>query len=171
MYEQLLAFLLGKKSEFTKEDIDEFIKLLTDALEIVPEYQMIEKKYILDNPQEEAVYEESIKGNIVSNAIDKILNYEIEDPEENYLKKRPTRIEGKKGGKFFNVARPIEERFENSGNLLELKLNEEVKRIDEGVKRIDEEIAVDLFKFDISELESIHKEGPEFEFDIEESCS
>ncbi|ORD93092.1 hypothetical protein ECANGB1_1324, partial [Enterospora canceri] len=49
MYEELIAFLLGKKEDFTDEDLNEFLRLLAETLSVAPEYEMFEKQAIVES--------------------------------------------------------------------------------------------------------------------------
>lgn len=90
MYEDLIAFLLGKKEEFTDDDLDEFIDLLNKALEITEEYDIHRKQSIIENMVAHTNVKDGDERAIISTAIDNILQLDdfegeaglLEDKEE-----------------------------------------------------------------------------------------
>ena len=86
MYEGLIAYLLGKKEEFTDEDLDEFIDLLKGALEISEEYMMLEKQTIIESMVDKAELQNSEERTLATAAIDNILHLKDCDEEEDIFK-------------------------------------------------------------------------------------
>lgn len=73
MYEELIQFLLGKKEEFTEDDLDEFIDLLNKALDIVDEYDICRKQTIIENIITKADILDEDEAEAVSTALNNLL--------------------------------------------------------------------------------------------------
>lgn len=82
MYENLIAFLLGKKDELTDEDLNEFIDLLNLALETTEEYEILEKTMIVDRMVDKAKISDKAERAAISEAIGNILQVEESESEE-----------------------------------------------------------------------------------------
>lgn len=85
MYEELVQFLLGKKDEFTEEDLDEFIELLNKALDIVDEYDICKRESIIENMVDNTNIVDKKERETVSKAIDNILQLDGYSNEVNLL--------------------------------------------------------------------------------------
>jgi hypothetical protein len=76
MYEDLIAYLLGKKMDITNDDLDEFMDILGRVLEISEEYGILEKQSIIEGMVDRAEIYDMEERKIVSNAIGNILQME-----------------------------------------------------------------------------------------------
>lgn len=81
MYEELVAFLLGKKDEFTDDDLDKFIDLLNNALEITEEYDIHKKQFIIENMVDRTEVTDKEERAVITSAIDNILQLDEGDEE------------------------------------------------------------------------------------------
>lgn len=82
MYEELIAFLLGKKSELSEEDLGEFMDLLCNALEVSDECKALEKHQIIENMVDSVNIRDKAERAVVSSAIENILQFHTESEEE-----------------------------------------------------------------------------------------
>lgn len=114
MYEELIAFLLGKKDEFTDEDLNEFMSLLIKALDLSLEYEILEKQTLVENMMDTAQISSEEERFIIGNKLNKILR--IEHIDDISTRKRPTRIAKFTSSteKLFNSRRPLNERLAES---------------------------------------------------------
>ena len=114
MYEELIAFLLGKKDEFTDEDLNEFMSLLVKALDLSPEYEILEKQTLVENMMDTAQINSEEERFIIGTKLNKILR--IEHIDDITTRKRPTRIAKFTNSteKLFNSRRPLNERLGES---------------------------------------------------------
>ncbi|KAI4292596.1 hypothetical protein PAPHI01_1870 [Pancytospora philotis] len=85
MYEDLIAYLLGKKQEFTDDDLDEFIDLLNIALEITDEQELHRKQSIIENMVRHTQVTDRGEQAAITSAIDNILQFEEDDEDEMHL--------------------------------------------------------------------------------------
>jgi len=107
MYEELIAFLLGKREEFTDDDLDNFIELLSQALEISEDYSTIKKQHIIDSMMDRAEIRDNYTRSAVSSAIGNILRLDwIEDEGENNEAAREEKDTPLRSRKFMRGARP-----------------------------------------------------------------
>lgn len=81
MYEELIAFLLGKKSELSEEDLREFMDLLCNALEVSEECSTLEKHSIIENMVDSVDIKDKAERAVVSSAIENILQFDSESGE------------------------------------------------------------------------------------------
>ncbi|ELA40943.1 uncharacterized protein VICG_02032 [Vittaforma corneae ATCC 50505] len=84
MYENLIAFLLGRKTELTEEDLNDFMELLVKALNVEEEYETLEKQTVIENIVDSVAIKDQNERKIISSAIENILELEEEstDTEE-----------------------------------------------------------------------------------------
>lgn len=78
MYENLIAFLLGRKTELTEEDLNEFMELLVRALDVEEEYEALEKQAVIENIVDSVAVKDQNERKIISSAIENILEFEEE---------------------------------------------------------------------------------------------
>lgn len=79
MYEELIAYLLGKKNDFTDADLEEFIELLNNALEVTDEYELHRKQSVIENMVDCTAVEDKEERAAISTAIDSMLQLDCED--------------------------------------------------------------------------------------------
>lgn len=76
MYENLVAFLLGKKSELTNEEMKEFMELLCKAMDVTEEFQILEKQSIIENIIDSVDVKDKVERAVISDAIENILMFD-----------------------------------------------------------------------------------------------
>ncbi|KAI5149769.1 hypothetical protein ENBRE01_1109 [Enteropsectra breve] len=79
MYEEIIAFLLGKKEEFTDDVLDEFIDLLVSALDVTQDYKILRKQALIESMVDTADLKDKFERRVVSDAIGNILHIETEE--------------------------------------------------------------------------------------------
>ncbi|KAM0681295.1 hypothetical protein GINT2_000494 [Glugoides intestinalis] len=81
MYENLVAFLLGKKTELSEEELNEFMELLVRAIDVEEEYSTLEKQSVIENIVNSVAVEDQNERVIISNAIENILEFDTNATE------------------------------------------------------------------------------------------
>lgn len=76
MYENLLEFLMGKKSELTEEELNQFMELLCQAFDVTNEYHTLEKQQVIDNIIDTVNIKDLNERKVISSAIDNILQFD-----------------------------------------------------------------------------------------------
>lgn len=192
MYEELIAFLLGKKSELSEEDLREFMDLLCNALEVSEECKTLEKHSIIENMVDSANIKNRTERAVVSGAIEKILQFHSESEEEtseDILEDRsdetPLRNRKVRRGNFSRAPvggastggmdgsncreQSIIATSTHSGQNVappsQIFIEPEGRS---GFTALDTEDGTKKFEFVIGDLEENHCEGPSFAFNLDE---
>lgn len=196
MYENLVAFLLGKKSELSNEEMREFMELLCNAMNLTEEFQTIEKESIIENIIDSVDVKDKLEREVISDAIENILMFEESssdfESQENLFedkseKSEPLKARKVKRGRFnkskeslISETKPIEEAKSVSTNLPENE--QKLEKADEEISpnqifKLDNINSVNLsnvkdlpdFHFEIGELEENNFTGPSFDFNSDEN--
>lgn len=142
MYENLIAFLLGRKGELTDEDLNEFVELLTRALDLAEEYSTLEKQAMIENIVDSVAVKDLQERRIISSAIENILDFQEEKDseasEDVFVEKSEENV-------------PLKKRKVKRGQF-KAKITEDKK-----VEKLN-------FAFEIGDLVEEHRTGPEFTF-------
>lgn len=125
MYEELVAFLLGKKEEFTDEDLEEFMKLLADAFNAKPEYHLLEKFGLVESMMDKAEITSFEDRLIAGNKISSMFYFKVVNPvdEEN----KECAKETKRKRTLFGSKMTMEERVQEQERKLRNKKEAEKK--------------------------------------------
>lgn len=186
MYENIIAFLLGKKTELTEDDLNEFMELLIRALDVDEEYGALEKQSVIENIVDSVAVKDQNERDIISNAIENILQFDEEsekseedifvDESEEYV---PLKNRKLRRGEFGKSKTTL---VDSKEQLLEKKQDHSIKEEDEVDKPIKSDTSIDRQKkknsvdetkkrIKIEEPNKIFKieedpDYPVFEFDI-----
>lgn len=183
MYENIVAFLLGKKTELTEDDLNEFMELLIQALDVDEEYGALEKQSVIENIVDSVAVEDQSERNIISNAIESILQFEEEsekseedifaDKSEEYVPLKNRKLRRGEFGKprqnsnetlaetkKNQIAEPIKEEKKSDSAVDKQKKRDSIDETKKRAKIDKTEEPDDIFK--IEEDPSY----PVFEFDI-----
>lgn len=196
MYENLVAFLLGKKTELSEEELNEFMELLVKALDVEEEYSTLEKQSVIENIVNSVAVEDQNERVIISNAIENILEFdnaatesEESDNHDIFVDKSrddlPLKQRKVKRGKFGNKSEISMKKEEETTKLEHTECDVHEEHIDSSKKMKPNEVLADkaekpskifgtkgeslTFDFDIGELEENHQDGPSFSFNLDES--
>lgn len=197
MYENLVAFLLGKKSELSNEEMREFMELLCNAMNLTEEFQTIEKESIIENIIDSVDVKDKLEREVISDAIENILMFEESssdfESQENLFEDKsekssePLKARKVKRGRFnkskeslISENKQIEEAKPMSTNLPENE--QKLEKADEEISpnqifKLDNINSVNLsnikdlpdFHFEIGELEENSFIGPSFDFNSDEN--
>lgn len=191
MYENLVEFLLGKKSELSDEEMNEFMELLSKAMDVTEEYQELEKQSIIENIINSVAVKDTNERAVISDAIESILMFnenssESQDDEDLFVDRsemtEPLKSRKVKRGRFNKSKEsligdnttPIEEQKDSqtieTDKCKRLKSTATIEEDPSQIFKIENVMNKNLpeFDFDIGELEENHSVGPSFNFQIEE---
>lgn len=197
MYENLIAFLLGKKNELTEDELNEFMELLVKALNVEEEYETLEKQAVVESIVDSVAIKDQNERRIISSAIENILEFEETSGDEEsgkdiFMEKNeenvPLKMRKVKRGEFrktkkeadkeankeeISEVKPIDIKPEEPKGIEEQANNEKAREFKAsqifGKKSTEKEDSnIPGFNFELGELEEDHRSGPEFSFRLDE---
>lgn len=180
MYENLVAFLLGKKSELSHEEMNEFMELLCKAMNVSEEYQLLEKESIIENIINSVNVKDKDERAVISDAIGNILMFNessSESQEEDLFVDKseinePLKARKVKRGRFNKSKESIlcENKEKIKEDEVDIEENGNNKKLKSGLYTHDN--PSQIFKIEDNENDSkapvqeALKNFPEFDFEI-----